>query len=107
LLDTVTGLGLKYISHTHKFTKRNVLMNFGLQYSTKSVTLWNQLDRNKKKLQGIECDARNNVRLVTRHYENLAAGFQQVTAAQNTTFSTQHSTSTLLLFATRVHLNHH
>jgi len=30
LLDTVTGLGLKNISHAHKFTKRNVLMNFGL-----------------------------------------------------------------------------
>ena len=50
----------------------------------KSVTLWNQLESNqkkKKKSQGIECDARNNVRHITGHYENLAAGFQQVTAA--------------------------
>jgi hypothetical protein len=53
-------------------------MKFVTQPHLKSTTT------HKKESQGIECDAINNARLVTGLYENLAAGFQQVTAAQNT-----------------------
>lgn len=80
---------------------------FIIQYEICDALKSTAMQQQKKKSQGIEFGARNNAGLVTGHYENLGAGFQQVTAAHNTTFSTSHGTSILLLFATRVHLNHH